>query len=236
MFALRPAGGDDAWCARLRTTVATALLGTGVPGLAVNVRDEPVAASLMTLTTLEPPVAAVVSVWTQQYYGAQMAEVTRLLAAESDVLAAYLVTESVPLAPPPTAPGERTAGLANIALLRRPAELDEPAWLARWHLDHTPVAIATQATFGYVQNTVVRPLTPAAPRIDAIVEELFPLAAVSDLHAFFGAADDADLSDRMARMLASTGAFGADRDVDTVPTSRYVVLDPFARAGDTLQP
>jgi hypothetical protein len=230
IFALRSPEADDAWCARLRTEVADRLLDTGVPGLAVNVRDAPVAASLMTLTTLDPPVVAVISVWTQQYYGEQMRAVTRLLESECAALAAYLVTESVPLVPPATAVGERTAGLANVALLRRPADLDEPTWLARWHLDHTPVAIATQATFGYVQNTVVRPLTPAAPRIDAIVEELFPQAAVSDVHAFFGAADDADLGDRMARMLASTGAFGADRDVDTVPTSRYVLRDPFAEA------
>lgn len=235
MFALRSAGADDAWCARLRTDVADGVLAAGVPGLAVNVRDEPVAGSLMTLTTLDPPVAAVVSLWTQQYYGEQVREVTALLAAECDALAAYLVTESVPLAPPATV-GARTDGLANVALLRRPGDLDEATWLTRWHVDHTPVAIATQATFGYVQNTVVRALTPAAPRIDAIVEELFPLAAVSDLHSFFGAADDAELADRMQRMLTSTGAFGADRDVDTVPTSRYVLRDPFARAGDTLLP
>ena len=98
----------------------------------------------------------------------------------------------------------------------------------RWHIDHTPVAIATQSTFGYTQNTVVRPLTPGAPILAAIVEELFPEEAMSDLHAFFGAADDDDLRDRMERMVASTAAFGANRDVDTVPTSRYVYRTPFA--------
>jgi hypothetical protein len=240
IFALRSADADEAWCARLRTEVAHRVLDTGVPGLAVNVRDEPVAASVMTLTTLDPPVVALVSVWAQQYYGDQIREATRMLEAECAELSAYLVTESVPLVPPATAVGERTAGLANVALLRRPADLDERTWLTRWHIDHTPVAIATQATFGYVQNTVVRALKtdhgPKTPRIDAIVEELFPPAAVSDLHAFFGAADDEDLGDRMARMLASTAAFGADRDVDTVPTSRYVLRDPFAGAEVTLQP
>jgi hypothetical protein len=77
----------------------------------------------------------------------------------------------------------------------------------------------------------VRPLTPGAPVIDAIVEELFPLEATSDLHAFFGAADDDDLRDRMERMVASTAAFGANRDIDTVPTSRYVFRSPFTRGG-----
>ena len=90
------------------------------------------------------------------------------------------------------------------------------------------MAIATQSTFGYIQNAVVRALTPDAPPIDAIVEELFPLEATRDLHAFFGAADDADLSDRMTRMVSSTSAFGANVDVDTVPTSRYVMRSPFA--------
>ena len=74
-----------------------------------------------------------------------------------------------------------------------------------------------------------------ASPISAIVEELFPIEATSDLHAFFGAADDADLNDRMTRMVASTSAFGANRDVDTVPTSRYVLRTAFTSA-DTLQP
>lgn len=228
MITLRSADADDAWCTRIRTEVAHRLLDLGVPGLTVNVRDAPVRDSLMTLTTLDPPATAVVTVWTQQSYGADLRGAIDVLAPECDALAAYLVTESVPLPPPVTGPGQRTEGLANIALLRRPDDLDEPTWRTRWHLAHTPVAIATQATFGYVQNSVVRPLTEDAPAIAAIVEELFPLAAVSDLHAFFGAADDADLADRMQRMLASTESFGANRDIDTVPTSRYVMRSPFA--------
>ena len=224
---LRAEQPDDQWCERVRGPVADELLDLGVAGLSVNVRDSAVRDSLMTLTTLAPPVAAVIGVWVQQSCGSQMAATLETLAAECESLAAYLVTESVPIAPPDRL-GERTPGFANVALLRRPADLDAETWLARWHLDHTPVAIATQSTFGYVQNAVVRPLTPGAPALDAIVEELFPLEATRDLHAFFGAADDADLGDRMNRMVASTSAFGANRDVDTVPTSRYELRSPFA--------
>jgi hypothetical protein len=36
-------------------------------------------------------------------------------------------------------------------------------WLRRCQDEHTTVAIATQATFGYVQNTVQRALTPEQP-------------------------------------------------------------------------
>ncbi|GAB3225287.1 EthD domain-containing protein [Mycolicibacterium hippocampi] len=233
IITLRGTPGDDAWCTRLRTEVGRALLDTGAPGLAINVRDSVVTDSLMTLTTMDPPVIALVSIWTQQSYGSQISTATALLADLCDEVSAYLVTESVPLAPPDTVAGERSPGFANVALLRRPAELDEATWLSRWQQDHTQVAIDTQSTFGYTQNTVVRTLTAGAAPISAIVEELFPIEATSDLHAFFGAADDDDLSDRMSRMVASTSAFGANRDVDTVPTSRYVLRSPFSTA-DTL--
>ena len=225
---LRDAERDDRWCSQLRGPVADKILALGVAGLTVNVRDDAVRGSLMTLTTLDPPVVAVVSVWVQQSYAEQAGETIALLSEQCSSVSAYLVTESVPLRPPVTQSGDRTAGLANIALLRRPDRLDREAWLARWQLDHTKVAIETQSTFGYTQNTVWRALTPDAPVIDGIVEELFPAEAITDLHAFFGAADDRDLHDRMSRMIASTSAFGANEHIDTVPTSRYVLRAPFA--------
>jgi EthD domain len=225
---LRDTERDDTWCAQLRGPVADKILAMGVEGLSVNVRDGTVRESLMTLTTLDPPVAAIVTIWTQQSYGTAARDAIALLSAQCHSVAAYLVTESIPLAPPTTGLGERTTGLANVALLRRPGHLDRDTWLARWQLEHTSVAIETQATFGYTQNVVWRALTPDAPAIDGIVEELFPDAAISDLHAFFGAANDADLQSRMSRMIASTSAFGANENIDTVPTSRYVLRTPFA--------
>ena len=224
---LRRTEPDDDWCDRQRGPVADARLGLGLPGLSVNVRDGAVRHSLMTLTTLDPPVAAVVSLWTQQCYGDQMAAALRLLAEECERLGAYLVSESVPMIAPAVESGSRTPGLANIALLRRPAGLDQATWLNRWQLDHTRVAIETQSTFGYTQNWVVRTLTPDAPGITGIVEELFPAEAITDLKAFFGAADDSDLQNRVGQMIASTTAFGANENIDTVPTSRYVFKTPF---------
>jgi EthD domain len=224
---LMAADRDDDWCRRQRGPVADAILQLGVAGLAVNVRDSAVRHSLMTLTTLDPPVAAVVSIWTQQSYGDQAKAALRLLEMQCDQLAAYLVTESVPL-PAPLELGSRTTGLANIALLRRPAELDQASWLHRWQHGHTPVAIETQSIFGYTQNAVVRALTPDAPELAGIVEELFPAEAITDLKAFFGAADEADLQHRLSRMVASTSAFGANENIDTVPTSRYVLKTPFS--------
>jgi len=224
---LMRADSSDDWCARQRGPVAEALLDLGLPGLSVNVRDDAVRHSLMTLTTLDPPVAAVVSLWTQQCYGEQLTAALDLLAGECDQLAAYLVTESIPLLAPNVEPGSRTTGLANIALLRRPTDMDQADWLSRWQGHHTSVAIETQSIFGYTQNWVVRTLTPGAPGIAGIVEELFPAEAITDLKAFFGAADDDDLQHRLSEMIASTSAFGANENIDTVPTSRYVFRTPF---------
>lgn len=224
---LQTSNPDDSWCRRLREPVADELLTLGLPGVVLNVCDAPVRNSMLRISTLTPPAAAVVSVWTHQYYGDQVRSAVTLLAAESDSAAAYLVTESTPMPPPDPGNGQRTPGLANIAFLRRPDWLDHQSWLRRWHLEHTPVAIETQATFGYTQNVVVRALTDGAPVIDGIVEENFPDDAVTDPMAFYGAIDQADLRCRVERMIASCNTFGAAEGIDTVPTSRYALRSPF---------
>ena len=118
--------------------------------------------------------------------------------------------------------GIRTPGLAQIAFLRIPADLDEAEWRHRWQDLHTTVAIEAQSTFGYTQNRVLRPIL-GDERVDAIVEELFPIEAMTSLHAFYGSdGDDAELQRRLDRMMKSVTSFGADRDLDAVPTSRYV--------------
>ena len=111
-------------------------------------------------------------------------------------------------------------------MLRRPAELDEETWLHRWLVEHTPIAIRTQATSAYLQHRCLSPLPgshPDPPHADAIVEELFPTAGMHDVHAFYGSGgDDAELSRRMTELMASVNRIGADRDLDLVPGSRYL--------------
>ena len=61
MVALRTEIADDAWVDRLCGPVAAVLQQLDLPGLTINVRDAPVRDSMMTLTTLDPPVQALVS-------------------------------------------------------------------------------------------------------------------------------------------------------------------------------
>jgi hypothetical protein len=209
----------------LRGPVADALLGVGVRGLQLNVADDAVAGAVMRMAHLDPQMEAVLGVWLDSASAARRRPVDEVVAQVAEPWAAYLVTESEPLRDEaPARPWERTRGFANLAFLRRPADLDHATWLSRWQDDHTPVAIETQSTFRYVQDVVVRPLTADAPAIDGIVEECFPMEALTDLHAFFDAVGDDDrLADHLARMNESVERFGASSSIDVVPTSEYVV-------------
>ena len=193
------------------------LRAAGVHELQVNVRDDAVAGALTT-QHLEQPIETVVST-----SGGVEADILRILSDHADNLVGWEVEERKPLPPPPVPEGVRADALANLAFIRKPSDASYDAWLQHWHGPHTRVAIQTQATFGYVQNRVVRPLTPSVPPVDAIVEELFPIAAVTDMHAFYGSeGDDAELSRRITELMESVAVLGADRDIDLVPTSRYV--------------
>ncbi|MBF6078072.1 EthD domain-containing protein [Nocardia beijingensis] len=185
-----------------------------------NISDAAVQTAMLRITTFDAPVQAVVSVW---WADAPRAEVAaRVLGAVAEKVEGWHVEEATPIPPPVTAALERAPGLSNIAFLRKPDDLSRAEWLDRWRTHHTPVAIETQATFGYVQNVVTGPATAGAPDIAGIVEELFPLEALTDPHAFYGSGGDgAELARRIERLMSSVATFGGDRNLDVVPTSRY---------------
>lgn len=187
----------------------------GATRLQVNLDDDAVAPAMR----FGPgsPITAVVSVWGDA--AAPIVDVVRRLDGSAD---AWLVDEREPLVPPAVADGVRADALANVAFLRRPAALTRDAWLADWLDRHTQVAIDTQGTFGYVQNPVLEALTPDAPAVAGIVEELFPMAAMSDHHAFYGSGGDEDeFQRRFTALMDSCERFGAAQGLDLVPTSRY---------------
>jgi hypothetical protein len=214
MFAL---WGDDLSATLHDPGLRDLLAATGVGRLQVNVDDAAVARA-MRIPTFEDPIGAIVSVW-----DADPAGVATVLAEAASRVAGWRVEERRRLDPPEAWDGSRADALANVAVLRRPDELAHEEWLRRWMVDHTPIAIRTQATFGYVQNIVLDAVTPDAPRVDALVEELFPSAGIDDMHAFYGSGgDDAELNRRLTDLMASVARIGADHDLDLVPTSRYL--------------
>lgn len=215
MFAL---WGDD--LAGLHDEPFRERLGeVGASRLQLNLPDEHVEGA-MRISELDPPIGGFASIWTS-------ADPAPIVAALLDLpverVAGWEVEERRPIETPEQVDGSRADALANIAVIRCPDELDRDEWLRRWREEHTPVAIATQATFGYVQNLVVARLTDTTPHVDGIVEELFPVAGIHDMHAFYGSdGDDAELTSRIERLMASVERIGADRNLDLVPTSRYL--------------
>ena len=195
------------------------LAAAGASRLQVNLDDEDIPETVLRLQEFDEALTCVVSVWTER----SPDDVISALAPLAGRIAAWEVEERTPLVPPDSPDGHRADALAQVALLRRPPELAYDDWLAHWHGPHTEIAIETQATFGYVQNRILRALTDDTPRVDAIVEELFPPEAMHDIHAFYGSGgSDEELGRRMTRLMESVATMGADRDLDVVPTSRYV--------------
>ncbi|MFE3255434.1 hypothetical protein [Nocardia sp. NPDC059229] len=211
------------WGAELKTSLhdgelRRALSCCGVSELQVNIRDEYVAAAELWMCTYDTPVDAVVTLRGVE----DPDQITALLRPLADRLDGFVVDELTPLRPPRTDSGVRADALARIAVMRIPAGMTRAQWLENWIGDHTQVALDNQASLGYIQNPVLGSITPDG-RVDAVVEELFPMAAMSDPHAYWGSGgDDAELERRCTRMLDSIARFGADRDLDVIPTSRYV--------------
>jgi hypothetical protein len=220
-----PTVTPDAFAAAVRGALVHDLRAAGARQFKLNVADDDVTKAVgLKQVLLKPQPEALAQVWVDSAIAKLRAPVDAAVAKAGSRYAAYLVTESQPIANtkhPPGA-GTRTFGFAQIALLRKPAKLPYADWLDVWHNSHTQVAIETQSTFEYLQNVVIRPLTPDAPAIDAIVEECFPPPAMTDFKAFFDApGDEPKFKANFMRMLQSVSRFIEPGQIDVIPTSQY---------------
>ena len=90
-----------------------------------------------------------------------------------------------------------------------------------WHAVHRDVAVETQSTFSYVRNEIVRALTDRAPDWAAIVEESFPIEALSDPKVWYDCDTDEEYQRRLVRMIGSVKAFLDLADMESIPMSQY---------------
>jgi hypothetical protein len=180
----------------------------------------------MRLTRFESPPSGTVSFWLDLADAREPYE--QALAAVTERIAGYLVVESVPLHNTThTAPlGERVPGTNMVALIERPERLSYEEWLAHWHGHHKRVALATQCTYLYIRNVVVRALTPDAPAWAGIVEEGFPTAAVVDPMLWYCADGSKDkLEKNFGAMMESVAAFLDVDRVESHPMSEYRIKE-----------
>jgi hypothetical protein len=211
---------------RMLGEVAGGLEGLGVRGLSVNLADELAAyAQGMRITRMPEPPVGTVSIWLDTALDRD--PVHRLLEAACQRLTGYLVLESVPLLNTShTAPlGERTPGITTVAFLEKPEAMTYESWIDQWQGHHTQVAIETQSTFLYIQNVIVRAVTPEAPAWSAIVEEGFPAEAPTDPMVFFAAGSSREkLEENRRRLMESCARFIDFARVESHPMSSYVLM------------
>lgn len=212
-----------AWRARWLDELAPALQRAGALDLQFNLVDEDVEPGAALRIVTQPPVDGFTSFWLRS--ANERAGCEALLREAHARIAGYLVTEStVQDGAGRRAPGRRSEGFSLIGFLRRPAAMSERDWLRVWLEQHTPVALATQASFRYVQNVVARVLTDDAPPLDALVEEGFPAAVLTSPHAFYDAeGDEAKYQERLQRMMESVRRFIDFNEINSLPTSEYLI-------------
>lgn len=218
---------DDASLAEFRTTMlgptAAALAAAGARGVGMLLADDRVVPGLK-IAQRDP--TAVVALWVDA--ADTRARLEAALAAAMPRVAGWVALEAVPLRNErePVVIGERLPGLYTVAFLEKPDALDHATWRQRWQGDHTAIAIATQRTFLYVQNLLVRPVTPDAPPWTAIVEEAFPAEAATNPLRFYAASTVEELAEQQRRMTASCARFIDFSRFETLPMSAYVLVPP----------
>ncbi len=214
---------DEAFKQTLLERVVPALHAQGARKLKLSVVDEAVAAGArLRVGQMEPAKSALVSFWLEQAQERVPLEAT--IDEVSERIAGYLVLESRPLvnAHRLAAPGERTPGFSAVSCIEPRPGLSREKFLEYWFEVHRDLAIETQSTFEYVRNECVRALTDAAPPWAGIVEESFPIGALSDPAVFYDALGSVErLEANARRMLDSCRAFLDLKKVDSHPMSEY---------------
>jgi hypothetical protein len=210
---------------KLRTEISDQLLDLGVHGLQVNVNDDAVGAGEgICHVHTRPQMEGLLHVWVDCSIPRFRKPVDDIVAKAGGRWEAYLTTEAYPLldANPPQ-PGARFNGWAQIGFGRRREGMGYPEWIREWQR-HTEVALTCQTIWCYQQNEIVRPLTPNAPVYSAMVEESFPMEALTDPKVFFGApGDEKKYQENFKAMMDSASAFAEMSAVDIFPTSKYVI-------------
>jgi len=217
----RAGEGDQRFADRLLGEAAPRLR-SGVERLTISVVDDAVAPGAKLRIGKGEPKSGLVSFWLEQ--SQERADAEAILRAACARIAGYLVVESRPLvnrtqlAPP----GERTPGFALVTCIEAKDGISHDEFIRLWYTVQRDTAIETQSTFGYVRNEIVRALGDGAPPWHAIVEENFPLGALTDPAVFYDAVGDpARLRANQERMFRAVQGFLALDRVDSHPMSEY---------------
>ena len=210
--------GADLRSALIEKT-APAMRQAGASRISVNVNDESVSAGqAVTICHSNPPIRAMVSFWMENADDRGPCEAA--LATHASSLSGYLVAESRPLVHSPPV-GQRTSGANLVTCIVKKPDISDAEFFDRWNNEHKKVALETQSTFSYVRNAVARRLTADGSDWHGIVEEGFPIEALSDPHVWYDAKSKQDYKQRLQRMVESVTAFLDLSVLESTPMSEY---------------
>jgi hypothetical protein len=184
--------------------------------------DEAVAAAQpIKIVNTSHPKDAVMTVWCDHPF--LLEPFYKGLSDLVDAYQVYTAVESQPIAMKPKV--GRVRGMCQIALIKKPKDMERKQWLQRWLGDHTKVAVETQSNFSYRQNIIQDADTDGDwPVMDAIIEENFPEEAMTRRDVFFDAKDDEEkYKANEKKMIDSCLRFIDFEKFDCIPMSEYII-------------
>lgn len=209
----------------LRNDLPNAIGENGVVDIKINLQDSDVAGGTALIQSRNEPLPdAVLQFWMHSSNCMFREDTDAIIDRHCSKFHSWLVAEStiIPNEKHPPVSGERTDGFSQMAFLTLPPKMNWPDWRAVWRDYHTQVAIDTQSNFEYIQNLVIEPLTGDAPPYVAIVEECFPMEALTDPLVFFDAVGDQQKFEKnLGIMMDSCGRFIEPGTIDVFPTSQF---------------
>ena len=166
--------------AALLGPVQRKLTALGAQRLQLHVVDDAVAPGAhLRFETMRPMPSAMVSFWLNAALARKPFEA--VLDEASPRIAGYAVSEVTVLPIAEAQPdGVPVPGFSQIALFRKLPGIAYEGFLEIWMRDQSKVGPQTQEIFYYGQNIVVRALTPGSPPLDGIVDECYPIEALTD--------------------------------------------------------
>ena len=220
MYLLQPEASVAASVVRdglLQETVS-GLRSEGAGRISVNLFDEAVEQGAgSVIAHRDPPIRAMVCFWLEN--SGDRAGCEALLGAQVAQLAGYLVVESRPLVHSRAA-GGRVPGYNLVTRIFQRPDISYETFIQRWMHDHREVALATSAR-SYVRNAVVRTLTVDAPVCQGIVEQNFPIEALTDPHLWYDCDSEEEYQRRLTRMMDDVASFLDMEPLETLPMSEY---------------
>lgn len=112
----------------------------------------------------------------------------------------------------------------QFALISKCSGISEKSFFDHWHNIHTEVAINTQSTFSYIQNTISKSFQHSCPPFLAIVEESFPVEALENPMVFYNVNSHEALKINIQLMMESCQKFLNFEEIIVFPTQQLKLL------------